>query len=409
MIEESNFSIRTMKLPVATVALFFILSGTKSLCQTAEWGSRSCRSGQDLISMCSDLRSLAQNVIIENNGCRKEVVDEYSRTLLKGDQCLRDLKSDYSSDLSSLLRQKIRIRCDDMQSREIGLTTIAEARHSCRTDKKSEIVFNSQMLDVDSGKLARTYFHETLHLLRTEGLPHFVGIEVPESCSKCCFSKASGGLDKDAACRICRGDFKVVTPEYLLTLFDALQADPKSSDYIISSTMTALYWAKEKRPFIEVLPKVLSGNTGFFSIAQSLERVFKKKGLSAASPIPASGDRRENDLSKEQELVADKVSEALFDLLHGAPEKARQALALKVNPGSSEAFSPPGVILYNYQRLLGVFLAQYEEVNPPPYALVQSVLRLDTKSWVKKHPSPSFWPMRFNVIQRTGTCRYEFK
>lgn len=358
------------------------------------------------------LQQVVQGSILNSN-CSTQTQQRALNAIIKGRECLQKIGSAYVKDADALFKKKVNISCFKKEA-ELATANFATAYPSCSSNKQAEIKINERAGDSEESH-QDTLFHEFLHLMGPEGHPHVISVDMTEACPKCCFHP-----DKDksteAACRICRGEFKYITPEYLLALFESNVSrdnSSKSKTLVTSAAYSALYTAADKKPYLRILPRIISGQNGFFRIAESLHKVLKNRKIygEILEPLPhpkafdASVDQLFGPADRE---VADRLSEALVSLLEGNPKKAKEALKIKIDPGTHMSADTHQVNLYSFQRALASFLAKYERENPPSFARVKSILGFDAQSWIDKHPTIEGYMSNqsIDVYEKVGWCSY---
>lgn len=360
-----------------------------------------------------NLQQVIQGSILNSN-CSTQTQQRVLGSIIKGQECLQKIGSTYAKDVEILLNKKIKLTCHK-DNGQLGSIPFAMALPSCISNKQTEIKINEQAQGSEEDYRDAT-FHEFLHLIGPEGHPHAVSVDMTQACPKCCFY-SDNEKGKKAACRICRGEFKSITPEYLLTLFESDNinySSAPSSLRVISATFSAFYSAADKKPFLRILPRILSGNSGFFKISESLYKAIKSRKIygDVLEPIPPDPNtlaaQRDQFFEPDERKIADQLSEALVSLLDGNPEKAKEVLKIKIDQGTAMSHQVHSANLYSFQRALASFLAKYERENPPRFATVKSILGFDTQSWIDKHPTIEYYMgmQSIEVFEKTKACEY---
>ena len=253
----------------------------------------------------------------------KQVIDE-------GLRCLKNLKSDNQNyeNLKNILSNNVTVLCsqsiDDFNWFSYQALAHASASNHDTTFFGSKTIYHPfisisphSILENKLNKhrlasLKKTFFHEQIHNI---GFKHGIDPEYSIACAECCFDESS--FSKEAACRLCSGNYKSIKEEKYLNdylPFAANQADLKSELKVVNGFVKSSNNIKKNIYYLILVNSSYSSSitNSLINIAKNNRISFSQKELSLISKLKKGN--LDTDTSKEIENSALVISQILVDM-----------------------------------------------------------------------------------------------
>lgn len=288
---------------------------------------------------------IEQSCLAKWGGDFKNIVRDSVKT---GLQCLNDLSKKYPTRMNGALRNafslteilkkdQISLVCSQQEYSWNDTRAHASTKVNTKMDGRPEVTHpfislnpsfplnKIQNRNDEIKKIKETIFHETLHNL---GFRHGEDIEFSYGCGACCFENENDASTKDAACKICLGDYKnELDLNYIADFVDFAKLSYKQDFAFDASSKLA----KSKSKQIEGIIFLADSSSGIFNpLGKEITKIISSKYKGAIDPklkerLLAINSSSEIDEFKSVQISSKTLSMALFNLYydHNAEEAIR--------------------------------------------------------------------------------------